>query len=180
MDYEKKLIEAFEAGIKLAEQEFHEQEFCKGTNCKCKGLKLPYNNAEDWIASLPQSIKFENPKLQERFKQVDPKTKAEVDKYFNTLNNQEIKKLVKMEILKNYKYQSNTICAVCKTTEQKDVVLVPINKDFPGYNETTPIHLDCILDKLFYFRSNNGNEEYLAIYIIYSEENGYSYSKPKQ
>jgi hypothetical protein len=44
------LEEAFKAGERLTNQEWHQIEFCSGETCGCK--ELPYKSFEDWIKIL--------------------------------------------------------------------------------------------------------------------------------
>ena len=43
------LKKAFEAGDELVNQDWHEQEFCIGERCRCKGVKLKYSNFDEWV-----------------------------------------------------------------------------------------------------------------------------------
>lgn len=49
-----------------------------------------FQNAIIELFKSPQSIKFNNQKLQERFEQIDPETKAEVDRHFDTIDRHSI------------------------------------------------------------------------------------------
>ena len=43
------LKKAFNDGCELINQEWHEAEFCIGERCGCKGVKLDYENFDEWV-----------------------------------------------------------------------------------------------------------------------------------
>jgi len=44
------LKKAFEAGDELVSQYWHEQEFCIGESCSCKGVRLKYSDFDEWVS----------------------------------------------------------------------------------------------------------------------------------
>lgn len=44
------LKKAFNDGCELINQEWHEYEFCIGEMCGCKGVKLDYDNFDEWLS----------------------------------------------------------------------------------------------------------------------------------
>tara|TARA_R110000850_G_scaffold34024_5_gene92283 strand:- start:36 stop:263 length:228 start_codon:yes stop_codon:yes gene_type:complete len=44
------LKKAFNDGCELINQEWHEAEFCIGEKCGCKGVKLDYDNFDEWMS----------------------------------------------------------------------------------------------------------------------------------
>lgn len=60
-----------------------------------------------------------------------------------------------MKIFKKANWDNHT-CPMCKTKDDKEVILVPIVGTKNGNNyEATPIHVDCIADRLMYYPDDN-------------------------
>jgi len=63
------------------------------------------------------------------------------------------------KIFKKFNKEHNHKCPICGTNEEKETVLIPISgTEKDGIAEAVQVHLDCLLNSLFYFKAEEHDD----------------------
>lgn len=62
-----------------------------------------------------------------------------------------------MKTFSQFNNSDNEICPLCGTSENKDLILIPIVGTTEGQNtEAIQVHVECLLQNCWYFKASGG------------------------